>query len=107
MDQLANVVGLLASGNVPTELAAYISCAKLLASPKKCGGLRPIAVGEALRRLTAKCLCQAVKESTQQYLWPVQVGCGTKLGAETVIHTVRQWMGRNSDNRKLLLKISF
>jgi hypothetical protein len=37
-------------------------------------GLRPIAIGELLRRLTAKCLMHEVRADAKTYLWPAQVG---------------------------------
>ena len=49
-------VNLLAAGRAPPEVASFLCGATLLAVKKKSGGLRPIAVGEVLRRLTSKCL---------------------------------------------------
>eukprot|EP00973_Karenia_brevis_P025856 3567929-Karenia_brevis.AAC.1 len=51
LEQLAALVTLLARGAAPDELAPYLAGAKLFAASKKDGGVRPIAVGEALRRL--------------------------------------------------------
>ncbi len=42
MEQLTHVVAILAHGNAPNELAPFLGGAKLMASPKKSGGLRPI-----------------------------------------------------------------
>jgi hypothetical protein len=64
-------------------------------------------VGEALRRLVAKCLCEQSKETAWSYFWPIQVGCGSPLGAETAIHTLRQWCTRQTGTNKVLLKIDF
>ena len=59
LEQLAALVGLLARGEAPVDLAPHLAGAKLFAASKQNGGMRPIAVGDVLRRLTAKCLCQA------------------------------------------------
>ena len=108
LDQLCAVSDLLARGSAPDDLAPFLAGASVCASPKKKGGLRPIAVGESLRRLTAKCLCQEHKEAAETYLWPVQVGCGTRLGSEVAVHTVRQWCRRHAGNPgKVLVKIDF
>ena len=98
---------LLAKGDAPVALAPHLAGAKLFAATKKNGGIRPIAIGETLRRLTAKSLCHSTRDATKAHLWPLQVGCGSPLGAETAIHTLRQWRERNSQTEKVLLKIDF
>ena len=80
IEQLASVLSLLARGAAPESLMPHLAGAKLFAAEKKDGGVRPIAVGEILRRLTAKCLCHAAKDSARNLLWPLQVGCGSPLG---------------------------
>ena len=108
IEQLSNLVALLAQGSAPHEVAPFLAGASLMASPKASGGVRPIAVGEALRRLTAKCLCHEYKEQTKQHLWPVQVGCGSPLGCEVAVHTLRQWGKRNQGNAdKVVVKVDF
>ena len=42
-----------------------------------------------------KLLAKADAETVREYLEPLQVGVGTKLGAESVVHVVRQWLGRH------------
>ena len=69
IEQLTNVVSLLAHGSAPHGFAPFLGGASLFASPKKNGGLRPIAVEEALRRLTAKCLCHEYCEQVKRRLW--------------------------------------
>eukprot|EP00973_Karenia_brevis_P022642 3116123-Karenia_brevis.AAC.1 len=53
LEQLCAAVQLLARGEAPDALAPHLAGASLLALEKKDGGLRPVAVGEVLRRLTA------------------------------------------------------
>ena len=107
IEQLASVTLLLAQGAVPECLSRHLAGAKLFAADKKDGGVRPIAVGEILRRLTAKCLCHTAKDHARRVLWPLQVGCGSPLGAEVAIHVIRQWCTRNASENKVLLKIDF
>ena len=59
------------------------------------GGIRPIAVGEVLRRLVAKCFCNTYEKEVSNYLWPKQIGVAAPLGAEVGSQTVRQWCERN------------
>ena len=50
--------------------------------------VRPIAVGEVLRRLTSKSLSRAVQSDAFDVLTPLQVGVGVKAGCEAVVHSV-------------------
>ncbi|CAL1143640.1 unnamed protein product [Cladocopium goreaui] len=63
---------LLARGEAPALVAPHLAGARLHALPKKQGGVRPIAVGETLRRLVSKVLCQAVREDAVNHFWPLQ-----------------------------------
>jgi hypothetical protein len=80
---------LLANGEAPAAVAPHLAGARLHALPKKSGGVRPIAVGETLRRLVSKVLCQSVRADCAQYFWPLQVGVGISMGGEAAIHTIR------------------
>ena len=70
----------------PIEL---VGNSALLALPKPKGGLRPIAIGEILRRLTGKCLCATVKEEAKAYFAPLQVGVACPLGVDAAVHGSR------------------
>ena len=65
-------------GNVPFELRPYFFGAKLIALKKPDGGLRPIAVGNTFRRLSAKCARYPVFETRQERYGSRQVAVGTK-----------------------------
>ena len=105
---LAALCQLLARGEAPATLASHLAGATLHALPKKQGGVRPIAVGEVLRRLVGKLWCQAVREESRAYLWPLQVGVGVPSGCEAAVHATRGWLHRNSGHAdKILLKLDF
>ena len=59
---------------------------KDLALQKKDGGIRPIAVGYTLRRLTAKCANSFVIKRRSEELQPTQIGVDVSGGAEAVVH---------------------
>ena len=61
---------------------------------KKNGDLRPIAVGEVLRRLTSKCLSRAVQSDTFDVLTPLQECVGVKARCEAVVHSVAHILER-------------
>ena len=42
--------------------------------------IRPIAVGEVLRRLTGKCLCAVIKHRVIDFFEPIQFWCGLPEG---------------------------
>ena len=79
----------MAEGKVPEEVAPYLCGARLHAAAKKDGGIRPIAVGNILRRLTAKCIAKKVQEKAAGLLAPHQLGVGVRGGCEAILHTVR------------------
>ena len=80
-------MGHLCAGRAPPEVTPHLCGATLIACRKKNGGLRPIAVGEVLRRLTSKCLACLVQQDAVQALSPLQVGVGVKCGCEAIVHS--------------------
>ncbi|CAE7483229.1 unnamed protein product [Symbiodinium natans] len=95
LEHLAATVGLLSQGRACPQVAPVLAGASLVALPKPGGGVRPIAVGEILRRLTSKCLMMMVRDDARQYFAPVQLGVGVPSGAEAAVHTVRAWLQRH------------
>ena len=79
---LTNLVNVIFEGKVPFELRPYFFGAKRIALKKPDPGLRPIAVGNTFRQLSAKCAGYHVSESRQARYENRQVGVGTKRGAE-------------------------
>ena len=88
-DAITKVVNIMASGAVPSAVAPFIAGALLHAGLKKCGGIRPIAVGNLFRRLTSKCFMYAVADRASNLLGPHQLGVGVRGGLESIIHAVR------------------
>ena len=95
LEQLTSICNLLARGDAPKPMAQYLAGASLMALEKPGGGLRPIAIGEVLRRLVAKCFCKTYEKDSHSYLWPRQIGVASPLGAEVGSQTVRQWLQCN------------
>ena len=103
--QLTEVVQLLVRGDALPDIAQHLAGAALHALPKGAHDLRPIAVGETLRRLTAKCLCYDVREPAREWLCPLQVGVATRHGTEAIVHTVRNWVQRHAGRADHVLLI--
>ena len=90
---LRGVVDILASGRAPVSVSKFLAGGSLTALVKNKEGrpldIRPIVVGEALRRLTGKCLCIITKPKASDFFTPFQYGVTCPAGAEKVIHGVR------------------
>ena len=82
---LATLTDKWVKGLLPQRQAYYWSGANLTPLAKPDGGVRPVAVGETLRRLAGKALlATAVAKAQVADLQPVQVGVGVRAAAESV-----------------------
>eukprot|EP00731_Ephydatia_muelleri_P034861 Em0082g8a len=90
---LREVVNMLISGKVPVQVARFLAGGNLVAleknKPNCPPDIRPIAVGEAIRRLAGKCLCSMTKAKAHDFLAPFQLGVACQGGAEKIIHGLR------------------
>jgi hypothetical protein len=90
-DKLANLVKLFGSGKAEPVFSTFLASAYLVPLLKKDKvSLRPIAVGEVLRRLISKCYLRAVLPECVAYLSPLQLGVGTRNGAEAILHAMNR-----------------
>ena len=89
---LTSFVSHVANGNTPESVRPYVFGATLIPLAKKDGGIRPIAVGQTLRRVVAKCMRGRVMHSVGGDLAPLQLGCGVPLGCEAAAHATRQFL---------------
>ena len=90
LDKLTKLINLLISGKPPVSFAEYFCGARLVALEKEKGGVRPIAVGEILRRLAAKCVSLSVVPHASEMLLPSELGVGLQKSCETAVHNVRE-----------------
>ena len=94
-DGLFAICSTIAKGKIPTDIISLVSASRLIAIPKSNGDVRPIAIGECLRRLTAKAVCVDCKDSFSSYFNPVQHGVATPSGSELVIHHIQLLLEAN------------
>ena len=92
---LSEVVSLLLRGKVPESIWPYVCGASIMALRKPNGSLRPIAIGETIRRLTSKVAVDLITERAREIFEPLQLGVKTPNGCEAIIHVARQWFSRN------------
>ena len=78
LQTLTRLVTVMAGGGGPVEVAPFLSGARLHAALKKDGGLRPIAVGNLIRRLVGKCCTARLQERAAAILAPHQMGVGVR-----------------------------
>ncbi len=81
--------------------------ASLCALDKKDGGIRPIAVGNTFRRLTAKLASASLSAQMSSKFAPRQVGFGIKGGCEAAVHARRTFIKNNSHRKVVVVKIDF
>ena len=80
LHNLTALVNTMMKGKVPSSVAPYLCGARLHAANKKTGGIRPIAVGNLLRRLTSKCAASSLASKAASLLSPHQLGVGVPGG---------------------------
>ena len=91
---LREVVNMHISGKVPVQVARFLAGGNLVAleknKPNCPPDIRPIAVGEAIRRLAGKCLCSMTKAKAHDFLAPFQLGVACQGGAEKICLVLQQ-----------------
>lgn len=103
---LADFCTLVLHGDAPEEVRPFLFGASLVALKKKCGGIRPIAVGSTLRRMVAKVACRKVVEEMADILVPRQLGYGVPGGSEAAVHAARRFLS-NMDAHHAMVKLDF
>ncbi len=87
--QLFQVCFHITQGHIPPQIARILGAAHHLTMIKSLGGIRPIAMGEAIYRFTNHTLCFQFHETFVTHFCPHQFGVTTKCGCETVIHNIK------------------
>ncbi len=108
--RMTTVCEILANGEAPREIAKWIAGAPVYPLKKKGGGIRPVAVGEMVRRLVARLLANdgKIKQKAADLFREVrQLGVGVKGGAEIVVQGMRTWLRRKGKKGWGVLKLDF
>ena len=67
------------------SVAPVFCSASLTALKKLKGDVRPIAVGEVLQHLVAKCIAKQTQTESAELFSSKQLGVGVKVGVESII----------------------
>ena len=98
---------ILLPGKVPSKVIHIFYGANLTALNKVGGGIRPVAVGLTLRRLTAKAIMAKLKHFCEIEFRPLQLGVCTPNGCEAAVHAVKTYVESPEVHDQILLKIDF
>ncbi|XP_062510762.1 uncharacterized protein LOC134186742 isoform X2 [Corticium candelabrum] len=91
------VCSIIAAGLVPEPITKLLCAARLIALSKSSGDVRPIAIGEVFRRITAKTICSQYKDSFSKFFAPLQHGIATDGGADLLVHHVQLLLDSHKD----------
>ena len=108
LDSIVDFINLVVlPGKVPAEIRDSFYGANLTALSKDDGGVRPIASGLTLRRISAKICMWKIKSFCEKEFSPHQTGVGTPKGCEAAVNAVRACLHDESITDQILLKIVF
>ena len=88
MLNLTSLVNTFLNGQI-NDFARILFSANLTALRKKDVGIRPIAVGNILRRLASKVANHFASHKVSNLLRPVQLGVSVKNSCEAAVHSAR------------------
>ena len=104
-DAIASVARRMCSSFLdPKGFAALVAC-RLIALDK-CPGVRPIGIGETVRRIIGKATALAIRDDIQDAAGPLQVCAGHLAGCEAAVHAMRQVFDASDTNAVLLVDAS-
>ena len=90
---LARMTRLLCTQEIPREktkdLEAYVAC-RLIPLEKQPSGIRPIGIGEVLRRIVGKAIVAEIKGDIMESAGCLQLCAGQKAGCEAAAHAMRE-----------------
>jgi hypothetical protein len=85
IESFTTYLNLLLAGKAPVKMAPYIASAHLIPLLKADNSIRPIAVGEIIRRLLSTFCAQSVIHIARDHLGNVQQGIGKLNAIETIL----------------------
>lgn len=104
--KLSKFATIIAKGELCPEIAEWFASAPLVPFRKEDDGVRPIAVGETLRRLVSRLLMYRAKEAAVSLLFPLQLGIGVSSPAKGVGQALQILLAAKGDaNHLALLKV--
>ena len=90
--RLQQLAQLILDGNIPRDIVLLLGGGALIPSQNGENGVRPLVVGETLRRLTARAACFQVREEFLRDILPHQFAVGVTGGCEVIHKAVNTFM---------------
>ena len=87
---VAEVTRRLCKQNIDHTLITSLANSRIIALNKN-PGIRPIGMGEVLRRLMGKVVASTLKKEVQISVGPLQTCTGLKSGSEVAVHAMREY----------------
>jgi len=103
---ITSLTNMIVAGEVPELVRPYFFGGRLIALSKKDGGVRPIVVGQSLRRLASKLVNSYATEILSSTFSPIQLGVGITGGAEAAVHAARRYV-EHLDPDFVIVKLDF
>jgi hypothetical protein len=100
---IANVIKKICTEDID-NVEAFLAC-RLIPLDKN-PGLRPIGVGEVIRRIAGKVVMRAVKDEVMDSVGSLQTCAGQEGGIEATIHAMRELYSEDSTEAVLLVDAS-
>jgi hypothetical protein len=107
VEKIEKFLGIILAGKVHASICPIFCGASLTALKKKTGGIRPIAVGNVWRRLTAKIISARIAPNLQRIFSPHQLGVGIRGGAEAGSDAARIYFNATHNLTKGFYKARF
>lgn len=107
LESLGAFSDLCLNGKVPVYVTHFLYGAALCGLNKKDDSVRPIAIGNALRRLVSRIGSARISERMGNEFRPKQLGYGTRGGCEAGVHAARHFVNYPHENIKVMVKLDF
>ena len=100
---IAELAKILCINNVPASHTSELLAGRLIPLDKKGGGIRPIGIGEVLRRIIAKSVASVLRCNIQRAAGTLQTCSGIESGIEGAIHAMRETFELETSEGMLLV----
>ena len=104
-DSIARLARRLCTEEIPFQSIESLTACRLIALDKN-PGIRPIGIGEILRRIIGKCVMTVTKGDITESSGPLQTCAGHKSGIEAAIHAMAEIYDDDSTEAILLIDAS-
>lgn len=107
LESLSSFSDFCLNGKVPLYVTHFLYGATLCGLNKTDNSIRPIAIGNTLRRLVSRIASSRVVERKGDALRPKQLGFGTRGGCEAGVHAARHFVNFPHATTKVFVKLDF